>query len=309
LFIVAARSKVPEIEHPLSRLQLIGSTFEIELENKSVESLLTESPAAPPSEPVAEPNVAAPSEPTLSESVLRAAEPSIPEPNVDEQKDTEASRKESSDRAATPSQASPTRPVSLVEKPSVVEKPVSPAITSAPRLSPSQQQAGTGRAFGGVYGAEGESGAPSQLRRAFLKTLPLAAKLDPAWLSLTAGELGSLVILLTLDEGGRLIKIEQRSGQAHPSLLRAAQKNQVFLKTGHFMVAESNGKRQLLIRLRARVEQHVASEGRSKDPEAEVKVVALGVRIDPSDRSSEPTGAYFTFGNGQHVEFELDSVP
>ncbi len=156
------------------------------------------------------------------------------------------------------------------------------------------------RSPAGSYGEEGDPGAASSLRRAFVKTLPLAAKLDPTWQTIEDGDLGSLIVGLELGPQGQLERVLNQSGSAHPALFRAAQKNRVFLAAGRFLVDEGKHGRTLLVRLGGRVTHRAPSTDHAQD-----KVVALGVRVDPDDRRAEPTGAYFTLGSGLHVEFTV----
>jgi len=126
--------------------------------------------------------------------------------------------------------------------------------------------------------------------------LPLAAKLDPSWLSLPAMSLGRGRFVLRLNEQGQLTSVEVRSGDAHPALVRAMQKNRAFLGIRRFAAASSPGERSVVVEVSGKVSQKAAQAN------AEDKVIALGVRVDPQDPQAEPRGAYFTYGNGQHVE-------
>jgi len=145
------------------------------------------------------------------------------------------------------------------------------------------------------YGQEGKEGAPAQLRRAFIKMLPLAAKLDESWLSLPAMSLGRGRFVLRLNEQGQLSSVEFRSGDVHPALVRAMQKNRAFLGQRRF-ASNTPGELHIVVEVSGAVSHRPPQES------AEGKVIALGVRVDPKDPQAEPRGAYFTYDSGQHVE-------
>ena len=187
---------------------------------------------------------------------------------------------------------------------SLVEDAPVPKSRALGQNSGSQSIPSEQRSASGSYGEEGQTEIRSQLRRAFIKTLPLAAKLDPSWLELDDGEIEGAVIELTLDQNGQLESVRARSGTPHPALLRAAVKNRAFLSRGRFKIQEQAGIRKLLIKLHATIS--------TKHPDdsalVENKVIALGLRVDPRDKTAEPTGAYFTYDNGRHVEFAISAV-
>jgi hypothetical protein len=124
---------------------------------------------------------------------------------------------------------------------------------SAPSKQASSSATRDSASEAGVYGENGEASAPSQLRRAFIRTLPLAAKLNSGWLSVAEGDLGSAVFELMCDPLGQLQTIVQRSGSAHPLLAAAVLKTRVFLGKGRFMIAPQAGVRRLLVRVGANV--------------------------------------------------------
>ena len=181
-----------------------------------------------------------------------------------------------------------------------------PRTSSQASASAETNAPGSAAVFGssGTFGETGEEQAPSELRRAFIKTLPLAAKLDAEWLSAELGALESVVVEVEVDETGRVQSIVPRSGDSSGPLARAASKNRLFLGRGRYVLHDESGARRLLLRLAGRISQNAPSA----EAEPESKVVALGLRVNPSDKTAEPTGAYFTYDNGRHIELLMQAV-
>lgn len=256
---------------------LFGSSFEIsvDLEEPSAQaaSMLEGKGQVPPAEP--QPRSGAP-QPRSGAPQPRSVEPSShllasPKP---ESKPESNTGKRSPDPRTTKQSSAPSR----------AELGATPG-AAAPSGAASE------------YGQEGGiRGASAQLRRAFIKTLPLAAKLDPTWLTLAPGTVGYGRFEIRLNEQGQLLEVRMLSGNAHVALIRAMDKNRVFLGSRRFSMSDLGRNVTLLVDVSGQVSVRAASE------EAQDKVIALGVRIDPMDPTSEPTAAYWTYGNGQHVE-------
>lgn len=268
--------------------RLIGSTFEIELEERGYE----ERPLVP----------------SLQEA-KGSEEPAVAE--LQPKQVTVA--KEETKSASTVNQA---QVVEIEPERAVAKRPESPPIQAGAGSEKAQATVAAGsdapavgdkgnaaedQAAVGTYGEEGQLAIRSQLRRSFIKTLPLAAKLDPVWLELDDGELEGAAFELSLGESGQLESVRVVSGTPHPALLSAALKNRAFLVRGRFKIQEKAGARNIVIQLRATVSTRATDQQQL----AENKVVALGLRVDPLDKSAEPTGAYFRYDNGRHIEFTI----
>lgn len=175
--------------------------------------------------------------------------------------------------------------------------------------APSGQSTAAGRsasepeASSGAYGQEGIARARASLFSAFVRTLPLAGKLLPAWLEAPLDQKQKVLVELRVDAGGRLHEIEIVRGDTKSVLARTALKNEAFLGRGTFSIqGEREG--QMLIELSSEIEQRSPSE----EEDAGSKVVSLGQRIPDSAPGQAPTGAYFTYGNGRHIELRASIV-
>lgn len=197
-----------------------------------------------------------------------------------------------------PGAAAPGDPPRRRESPSAVD-PFDQAVPGQPSSSASAPP----RPSTGAYGQEGESNVTLDLFPAFLKTLPLAAKADDVWQSFSAGSAGTIEIIVSIDDGGRLLPIEAIESPTVPApahLKRAVTLNRNFLLHGRFALGADRETGQQRLRLTARVSKRDADRD---TPEAE------GVRAFGLQGGEPPTGVYFTYFSGQHVEIEMRRVP
>lgn len=165
-----------------------------------------------------------------------------------------------------------------------------------------EAQSNIGQAGAARYGAA-EGATRVSLMRAFIKTLPLAAKLFPGWLELELGAQKPVLVELRLNPEGHLAAIEIVGGDARRLTAQSVQRNQVFLGSARF-ANEAKVPLALLFSVRAEVSMRPASE----ELDSAEKVVALGQRFDAARPSEPPTGAYLTYGSGRHIEFEVSLV-
>jgi hypothetical protein len=100
----------------------------------------------------------------------------------------------------------PAKKVHAPRRPSKAQSAPSASVAAAPSASP-------GSAGGGLFGAVGEPGAVD-LATAFVRAFPQAASTDPIWAKAAFGAAGSMDVLLTLDESGRITGEELRGGGA-----------------------------------------------------------------------------------------------
>ncbi len=257
------------------RLRLVGETFDVEA----------------PDPPV--PEHAAPAEPAAPQPPA-SLEPTAAEPAASETRDT-LPNGASSKGETKPSTAPPRASTSTAAR---EQHELSGRASSTPSSAASPS---------GSFGEEGVEAPTVQLRRAFVKTLPLAARGDPAWLELPLGSTFEGSFVLRVDESGLLDGVTMLEAK-DDALSRAAIKNRLFLRAGRFAVREAR-RGELRLHIRARIEQHAPLGAEdSSDGGGVGLVTAIGMRIDPSSQSAPPTGAYFTYGSGRHVEFEVSEI-
>ncbi len=155
-------------------------------------------------------------------------------------------------------------------------------------------------------GAFGQDGAPPgaiDLYRAFLKTLPLAAKSDESWTRVPVGDAGTILITLRLDQEFKLLPIEINEEQAAPIpsyLKRMVLLNRNFLLRSRFALAPQSvaGAQRLKI---AAVVSLVSPDREAPD--------ATGVRAFGLRGNTKATGVYFTYFSGRHIELTVEILP
>lgn len=151
----------------------------------------------------------------------------------------------------------------------------------------------------GAYGEKSQEKATLDLFAAFLKTLPLAAKVDPLWESLPEGPAGEVEIAVTIDESGKLLPVlvvTDPENPPPPYLVRAVTLNRNFLLHGRFALSDERSSGEQKLSLRASVTKRAA------DPRTPH---ASGVQAFGLEGGSPPTGVYFTYFSGQHVQISL----
>lgn len=264
-----------------SETTLRGTTFEMDLgsmRESDPPAALAPAPAAPASAVPA----ASAAEPAETSSVQPAIEPH-PEP-------TEKPRPAVA--AAKPKQPSPPSP------------PKRSPSSLAADTQPKPPSAGRAEVGGSSYGAEGAAAGRLSLLRSFIKILPLAAKLLPGWLDADLGSQAKVLAELRVSGEGELISIEILKGDKSQLVAQSIRRSQVFLRSGRF-VGAAGMVNTLLVSVRGTISMKPSNE----DPDAAGKVIALGQRTDPAHPAAPPTGAYFTFGSGRHVELEVEPLP
>jgi len=211
-----------------------------------------------------------------------------------------------SELSAEPLAPAPVIPKPPSKAPIPSEAPLQPSPSASNRASPSTlpNDAPSGAPSSEARYGAAEGATRVSLTRAFIKTLPLAAKLFPGWLELALGAQKPVLVELRLDADGQLRAIEILSGDPKRLTAQSVQRNQVFLRSAHF----ANDEKQpvaVLFSVRAEVSMKAPSD----ELDSAEKVVALGQRFDAARPSEPPTGAYLTYGSGRHVEFEVSVVP
>lgn len=280
--------------------RFVGTTFEIEALFTDAPPKSTSSPpepALPPPEPAAvatEPDVLP--ESTQPPATTRPVERQLRE-----------GREEPPERPSEQSSPSPTED-SLFDQVLAFQPGARPSLASRPatesarnRNSVAVDEAGASPAQP-KYGAEGLPSGVVELRAAFIKTLPLAAKSDPTWLELPLGDAGQVDVVLRISPDHALeeIQINVPPGREVPEYLqRMIRINRSYLLRGRFAV-DTTGKTGVQ-RLRI-LAQIVQGEPDRDTPDAP------GVNRLGQLGGSSPSGAYFAYFSGRRVEFEVQAL-
>lgn len=276
---------------------LFGVTFEVDTLPRASEAATPSAPPVAASSPAA---LAASAGASLPEETPPARDVSV-----------EPASSEDGPRLDVAPKAEPKVTPKPLSTPKVIRDPESKEGGSKPRAkaadpiapSTSAGSAEQSVAPAGTYGQEGVASARASLYAAFVRTLPLAGKLLPGWLEAPPGQKSKVLVELRVDGSGRLQEVQIVRGDTKSLLARTALKNEAFLSRGTFAIrGEQEG--QMLIELSSEVEEREPSE----EEDARARVVALGQRIPPSPPGRPPTGAYFTYGNGRHIELSAAMI-
>lgn len=288
LLTLTARELPPTSTFTDPSSQLFGETFEIRLEAPTQTTRDSKDVAAfgPPTEssplPVASRSSAVPEAPTVAPSRKTPVLPSAVRPSSDRTPNGESA----------PSSALPVERSSGAERGGDEARPTSGGSAA--------------------YGREGTALGKVRLLSAFAKTLPLAAKLFRGWTSAPLGVRSSILVELLVAGDGRLERVSVVHGDARSLLAQTAVKNEDFLRAGRFALREE-GAGRLLVSLSVVVEARPPAALPALDMEDALdgtaeEIVALGQRLDPARATLAPTGVYFTYGSGRHVEISIEDV-
>jgi len=288
----------------LSALRFSGATFDIEALDPSAGAPLRNLPAdLVEPEPASSPSPEGPPEPEETEhDSIAAAE------------EDQASSEESADPIKTPS-AEKTKLTKGEDQPknaSETTKPrAKPLPANAPNTAgspPADPQHGTSTSAssqapsGASFGQEGAPAGTVDLLAAYLKTLPLAGKLDSTWTRLPLGQAGTIELSLRIDEQFHLAPVVVHESPDLPAplhLKKMAMKNRAWLLHGTFALKSQSAKGTQRLRLSAVISEKEADADTPDAPGTR----ALGTRGGQS-----PTGAYFTYFSGRHVELTLTRI-
>jgi hypothetical protein len=154
------------------------------------------------------------------------------------------------------------------------------------RSSPAGVQAPPGRAPSG--GHDEASGEKRSLARAFARALPVANTGDPVWDRLPVGDAGSIVVVLSIDEEGKMLDFEQRDRpHAPPYLVRSVERALMLLRSGRFAIATGSGRQAFRLDVTL------------SDRPAESGPLALGYEPPRTGKSGR---AYFQLPSGRFVD-------
>ena len=140
--------------------------------------------------------------------------------------------------------------------------------------------------------APGGEDAPREgrsLARAFTRALPIANTGDPVWDRLPVGAAGSIVVVLSLDEAGKVVDFEERGPRRAPShLVRSVERALLLLRGDHFG-GDVAGLQRRAFRLDVTLSDRPASSG----------PLALGYETPRAGKSGR---AYFQLPSGRFVD-------
>ncbi len=204
-------------------------------------------------------------------------------------------------RGAHAADAKPRGPTSVSQqhKPgSSSESPGAVAATTSSASGTASSEGVGASTSGGVYGAEGAAARRGNLPDAFTRALPAAARAQTAWRSLPLGPAGRAVVVVTLDDEGRVDEVTPLGAvPAHfEHLLRTAR---LLLQAGRFAPAPEAAAGEYRLGLRATLDQVEASVNENALPE---QVRHLASRY-PTRK--EPGEATLIYNSGRRVRFEV----
>ncbi len=133
------------------------------------------------------------------------------------------------------------------------------------------------------------------LARAFSRELPFAVSRDPIWEKLPLGEVGSVTVVATIGENGRIQKLVARDGAPAP-LARAVKRTRPSLG-GRFRLSEGEVAGEEVLRIDIRLEQ--------RDPPAKQRI-----HYDVSRRPTpkQPGRVFFITESGRYFEATVTIV-
>lgn len=300
LFAVAKGAELLPPPEPLSPLRFVGQTFDVDAlgdenqeEARAPGSDSAPSAMAPLDEPPAE---VAPEPEDPKDIVLEQGQAEAPAPLVQEPATTQPTEKRPQDSLP---EAEPK--IDATPSPRPAKNPVDPFDLAVPGDS-STSAAPSAPSDTGSYGAEGKPASVTDVFKAFLHIFPEANRHNPAWKELPLGPLGRVEFTLVIGEGARLVSIEihkQDDGPPPKILVDAIRKTQPYLmhqRLGWEAERRAGRQRLALTIVVQKMAPHRAT------PERE------GIRRHGRYGEERPTGAFFTFYDGHHIDIELERV-
>lgn len=299
LGIVVVKSHLAPVVSEAQPMRLGGQTFDVDALGDPSDSEVA--PASPPPAPAAEEGAEAQEETSPEVPAEPVEPPSEPSPEVpsetpappDDQGETIPEAVEApAPLDEKPKPTPPRDPFDLEALPGEANKVEAPPSGSDSSLSPQ-----------GAYGAAGVESTVVDVYAAFLRQIPLAAKSDATWSHLPFGDAGRIEFVITVDKEGRLGPIQIVEDERFPA---PAHMKRVLPLAAKFLA-------------HARVSLNTTREGGSqrlaitavvhrRAPD-EDKPDAAGVRAFGLKGNERPTGVYFTYFSGQHIEIEMWRLP
>lgn len=306
-WVIAAGAAIRPPEEPLSPLRFVGQTFDVDAlgEDDQDEASPSGDESSPHSSPPLEET------PPDSETSDDESEPTPPPEPEEAQRETEAEpeyhapapppfpRKfsASATEEAPETSSRPTAP-----KPTTPQMPVDPFDMGLPG-EPSPGASSSTPSETGSYGAEGDTAPVTDVFKAFLHLFPEANRHDPAWHELSVGPVGRIEFFLTIGKNARLVSIQVERDDASPPpkiLIDAIRKTQTYL---HHQRLGWEGERR---EGRQRLALTVKVEKKSPHSSAPDRT---GTQRHGRYGESRPTGAFFTYYDGHHIDIELERLP
>lgn len=289
---------------PLSPLRFVGQTFDVDAlgeenqdEARAPGSDSAPSAAGPLEEVEVEPEIAREPEVTNDGVVPEndqeeASAPLVQEP-APPPRSADILPKDSFPEAEAKTDPIPLRPPS---------KPVDPFDLAVPGDS-SSSAAPSAPSDTGSYGADGKDAPVTDVFKAFLHLFPEANRHNPAWQKLPEGLVGRVEFSVLIGQNTRLASIEINHNTKVPPpkiLSDAIRKTQSYLS--HQRLGWEGERREGLARLALTVVVQ-KKKPHATAPERE------GTHRHGRYGEARPTGAFFTFYDGQHIDIELERIP
>ncbi len=255
--------------------------------------------------------------PEASKPKPLAAKPETPEPKDDPSSDT--SPVPTSEASATPEPKDP--PPANQDKPSDPNKPVArdepvpepdkkpartakrnkptPAAPAAASPSDAPPDGSAKAPSGGSFGAEGTASV-RDLGRAFTRAMPPACDSDKVWGTLAVGSAGSIEVVVTIGEEGKISGFEPITKNPTTHLMNTVKRTLALLQGGVFAIAGGSvtAGRQVL-RLSVELSDVAVTEDEAKS------ATAFGLESHWEGRKGV---ASFTQSGGRHVEITVEFV-
>lgn len=301
LFAVAKGAELLPPDESLSPLRFVGQTFDVDAlgEDNQEEARAPASDSAPSAEARLDelpPEIAPEPDEPDDEVVLEQDEQKPTAPPIREAE--RPPRQAEKHPKESPAETEPK--IDLTPTPRPAKSPVDPFDLAVPGDS-STSAAPSAPSDTGSYGADGKPAAITDVFKAFLHLFPEANRHNPAWQDLPLGKVGRVEFSLLIGDNARLVSIEIHDRQGAPPklLIDAIRKTQTYLihqRLGWEGKRRAGRQRLALTVVVQKMAPHRAT------PERE------GIRRHGRYGESRPTGAFFTFYDGHHIDIELERV-
>jgi hypothetical protein len=309
-FAIATGAQALPPQEPLSPLRFVGQTFEVDATGSSA----SQAPAAAPSD-VSLPQVleAQPEEKAaLPDTALPDVGPTELLPAELSPDENDGAPEDSPPQDSPPQDSPPQDEATSPTKPQEPEDPTAGKPASAtPKKNtdpfdmalPGQDSSAAPEGAPGAYGAEGEARAAIDVFRAFLHQFPEACRHNQVWKNLPPGPAGRIEFTLTIGEGSKLLLIDIEEDEDAPApshLIQSVLLTRKFLRHQPLMWNDEQRTGSQRLALTATVARRPANK---ETPDA-AGLFKYGLHGE-----SRPTGAFFTYYSGQHIEIELWRLP
>lgn len=309
LWVIATGATILPPTEPLSPLRFVGQTFDIDAIGDDDQD--EASPSGDDASPTGTPPEALPSSTDIPDESGQddpEQEPVSQDDPEDDERDPPQPKPEYHAPAPPPfPRKAPTPERTESNKPETPEpvapkKPVDPFDLGLPG-EPTSGASPSAPSETGSYGAEGDTAPVTDVFNAFLHLFPEANRHNPAFRTLPKGPVGRVEFFITIGKNARLVSIQIEQDDAKPAppiLIEAIRKTQAYL---HHQRLGWEGERR---EGRQRLALTVKVEGKAPHPDTPERE---GTQRHGRYGESRPTGAFFTYYDGHHIDIELERLP